>query len=97
MSNESQRLCPPSEGYLELRAAAPLRAGLRVALERLKITGYAIDWREQNGRSDSIFVLRGHPATLAAIRQAMDRMLASIMPGIHTERYTRGMRLDLLA
>jgi hypothetical protein len=97
MSNDRLRLRALSVGYLEYRAAASVRSEFRYGLERLKLTGYGIDWFEQKCWFYSRFFVRGHPTILAAIRRAVDRTWTPQPSNTSVKQAPRGTLLDLLA
>jgi hypothetical protein len=97
MSTDRRRLGGEPQGILEYRASTFVRSRFRNGLERLKLTGYSIDWLEQKGWFGSVFFVRGHPAILAAIQKAIDRIWLRQTSSIHTERTARGTYLNVLA
>jgi hypothetical protein len=97
MTNKGRQVSDLSEGYLEFGASPSVRSGFRAALERLKCSGYSIEWLEQKGWFYSLFVVHGHPAFLTAIQKAIVRKWALRTSTVHLKQYYRGAHLDLLA
>jgi hypothetical protein len=56
MTDRGWQVRDTSEGYLEFRASASVRFEFRTALERLKCSGYGIEWLEQVGWFHSVFL-----------------------------------------
>ena len=73
MLSNRRRLSGLSVGSPEYRASAFVCSEFGDGLERLRSTGYSVDWLEQKGWLGSVFFVRGHPAILAAIQKAADR------------------------
>jgi hypothetical protein len=97
MINNGWQVSGLSEGYLEFRASLSVRSEFRAALERLKCSGYGIEWLERRGWFYSLFVVHGHPAFLTAIQNAIVRKWALRTSTVHLKQNNRGALLDLLA